>query len=93
MAKTPTSNPAPQVIKKRASTSSDATTNNRGVPFVEQVGNASTAEREELIRNAAYHIAEKDGFKAGREEDYWCQAEKQINGQNRSSSKNSGDLH
>ncbi len=31
-----------------------------------------------MIQYAAYHIAEKDGFKPGKEQEYWFQAEKQI---------------
>ncbi|RYZ66232.1 MAG: DUF2934 domain-containing protein [Proteobacteria bacterium] len=35
-------------------------------------------QREEMVRYAAYHLAEKDGFKAGREQDYWFQAQEQV---------------
>lgn len=35
-------------------------------------------ERNEMIRVAAYYIAEHDGFKAG-EAEYWATAEHQIN--------------
>lgn len=35
-------------------------------------------DRERMIQYAAYHIAEKDGFKPGKEQEYWFQAEKQI---------------
>jgi hypothetical protein len=38
----------------------------------------SREERRRMIETAAYHIAEKDGFKPGREDDYWLQAERQI---------------
>jgi len=31
-----------------------------------------------MIQDAAYHIAEKDGFQKGKEQDYWLQAEKEI---------------
>jgi len=91
MPKAPASSPAPKIIKKRASSTTATTTT--GVPFVEQIGNPSEAEREEMVRHAAYHIAEKDGFQTGREEDYWHQAEQQINAQGQSPSKNSSDLH
>ncbi len=38
----------------------------------------SPEERERMIQYAAYHIAEKDGFKPGKENDYWRLAEEQI---------------
>ena len=38
----------------------------------------SKEELHQMIQTAAYHIAEKDGFKHGREHDYWVQAERQI---------------
>lgn len=38
----------------------------------------SPEERERMIQLAAYHIAERDGFQAGKEQDYWLQAEKQT---------------
>jgi hypothetical protein len=38
----------------------------------------TSEQREEMVRYAAYHIAEKDGFQAGRELDYWNQAQEQI---------------
>lgn len=39
---------------------------------------AAPEERERMIQYAAYHIAEKDGFKSGKETEYWLQAEQQI---------------
>ncbi len=39
---------------------------------------AMTADRERMIQYAAYHLAEKDGFKPGKEQEYWLQAERQI---------------
>lgn len=39
---------------------------------------AMPADREHMIQTAAYHLAEKDGFQSGREEQYWLQAEAQI---------------
>lgn len=38
----------------------------------------SPEERYRMVQDAAYHIAEKDGFQHGREQDYWFQAEKEI---------------
>jgi hypothetical protein len=38
----------------------------------------SKEERTKMIETAAYHIAEKDGFRPGREQEYWFQAERQI---------------
>jgi hypothetical protein len=35
-------------------------------------------ERLKMIQYAAYHIAEKDGFQPGKEEEYWLQAEQQL---------------
>jgi hypothetical protein len=47
-------------------------------------------DKERMIQYAAYHIAEKDGFQAGKEKDYWFRAERQIQdlieGQTRSDS-------
>lgn len=40
----------------------------------------SAEERYRMIQDAAYHVAEKDGFQRGREQDYWLQAEKEIDG-------------
>ncbi len=39
----------------------------------------SADERQRMIELAAYHVAERDGFKPGLEQDYWLQGEKQIN--------------
>lgn len=39
---------------------------------------SQTDDRERMIQYAAYHIAEKDGFQPGKEQDYWYQAERQI---------------
>lgn len=39
----------------------------------------SADERKRMIELAAYHIAERDGFKPGLEQNYWFQGEKQIN--------------
>ena len=38
----------------------------------------SAADRQRMIQDAAYHLAEKDGFQPGREQHYWFQAEQQI---------------
>ena len=38
----------------------------------------SAQEREKMVQVAAYHIAERDGFKEGHEQQYWLQAEQQI---------------
>lgn len=38
----------------------------------------SKAERAEMVQLAAYHLAEKDGFQPGKEQDYWLQAERQV---------------
>jgi hypothetical protein len=38
----------------------------------------SNEERYRMIQDAAYHLAEKDGFQPGKEQDYWFAAEKQI---------------
>lgn len=35
-------------------------------------------DRERMIRETAYYLAEKDGFQEGRESYYWQQAEEQI---------------
>ena len=39
---------------------------------------ANPEERETMIRETAYYMAERDGFPAGRESDYWAQAEAQV---------------
>lgn len=39
----------------------------------------NSEERYRLIREAAYFIAQKDGFKAGKELEYWVKGEAQIN--------------
>ena len=39
---------------------------------------AINEDRETMIRNAAYYLAESDGFQPGREEEYWVQAEAQV---------------
>lgn len=38
----------------------------------------SAEERTRMIELAAYHIAERDGFRAGHEQEYWLQGEQQI---------------
>jgi hypothetical protein len=38
----------------------------------------SAEDRNRMIQYAAYHLAEKDGFKPGQEREYWLQAERQI---------------
>ena len=40
--------------------------------------NTPQEDRDTMIRNAAYFLAESDGFQPGREEEYWSQAESQI---------------
>lgn len=42
---------------------------------------AGTGCREELIRRAAYALAEQRGFQAGRELDDWLEAEAVVDGQ------------
>lgn len=44
----------------------------------DSVAKVSAEDRQRMIQDAAYHIAEKDGFQAGREQEYWYRAEKQI---------------
>lgn len=39
---------------------------------------SSPEERYRMIQDAAYHIAERDGFQKGKEQDYWLRAEKEI---------------
>lgn len=38
----------------------------------------SGEERTRMVELAAYHIAERDGFKPGMETDYWLQGEQQV---------------
>lgn len=38
----------------------------------------SAEERRRMIQDAAYYLAEKDGFQHGREHHYWATAEQQI---------------
>ena len=48
-------------------------------------------DRQMMVQNAAYHIAERDGFQSGREQEYWFQAERevaeQLRAQNREQSR------
>lgn len=37
-----------------------------------------SAIREERISQIAYHLSERDGFPAGRDLDYWLEAEAQV---------------
>jgi hypothetical protein len=39
---------------------------------------ANPEERQHMIQTAAYHLAERDGFPGGRHEEYWHQAEAQV---------------
>ena len=48
-------------------------------PEKKYVPRISPEERERLIAEAAYFIAERRGFEAGRELDDWLQAEAEVN--------------
>jgi 3-deoxy-D-arabino-heptulosonate 7-phosphate (DAHP) synthase len=41
-------------------------------------GGAFSFDESEMIREAAYYIAEKNGFQRNKELDYWLQAEAEI---------------
>lgn len=38
----------------------------------------SPEEWYQMVQNAAYHIAEKDGFQRGKEQEYWLEAEREL---------------
>ncbi|MGE0525858.1 MAG: DUF2934 domain-containing protein [Bdellovibrionales bacterium] len=44
----------------------------------DSLSQVSAEDRQHMVQYAAYHIAEKDGFQTGKEQEYWLQAEKQI---------------
>jgi hypothetical protein len=47
--------------------------------FASSAANSTTPEdRDRMIRETAYYLAEKDGFPAGREDFHWNQAQEQI---------------
>lgn len=47
-------------------------------PTPSSVQELTPEERYKMIQEAAYHIAEKDGFQPGKEHDYWYQAEREM---------------
>jgi hypothetical protein len=48
-------------------------------PQTKPVPRISPEERERLVAEAAYFIAERRGFEAGRELEDWLQAEAEVN--------------
>ena len=54
---------------------------------------ANAEEREHMIQTTAYHLAERDGFPSGREQDYWYQAEVQVDQLLRPSHAGETDQH
>ncbi|MGH8702841.1 MAG: DUF2934 domain-containing protein [Burkholderiales bacterium] len=48
-------------------------------PGTKHLPRISPEERERLVAEAAYFMAERRGFEAGREVDDWLQAEAEVN--------------
>jgi hypothetical protein len=51
---------------------------NKSKKTVEAVSPLSAEEREQMIRETAYYLSERDGFQPGQDEEYWQRAEQQI---------------
>jgi hypothetical protein len=47
---------------------------------------------EEQIRTLAFYLWEKDGSPAGRSEEYWDRARRQLEGENASPAASEGDV-
>jgi hypothetical protein len=51
---------------------------NKEKSIAKAVSTLSAEEREQMIRETAYYLSERDGFQPGQEEEYWQRAEQQI---------------
>lgn len=61
-------------VSSKAEPSRTATPNKPAVPNRTDVA----VSREQAIANAAYLLAERDGFPSGRDMDYWLKAEAEF---------------
>ena len=64
---------------KQAGTAKVPMPASRKDPQMKPVPRISPKERERLVAEAAYFIAERRGFEAGRELEDWLQAEAEVN--------------
>jgi hypothetical protein len=64
--------------KKETTTTRRSSGKTTGDSRTTSPGAVTPEDRDRMIQYAAYHIAEKDGFKSGKENEYWLQAERQI---------------
>lgn len=93
-----TSKKKPAMRSQFASKKAQASSEKRQQPLSAKAKKARSQltapeERERMIQYAAYHIAEKDGFKAGKETEYWLQAEQQISDLLHGQPTPSSDIH